>query len=222
VENNMTQRWISLVCLSAALGACATEIPSAEPREGAAGQAAVLPLEAERDAARAEAAEQAATPNEVGVSRQALTSSRLNVPVDRRHFGGNILVEDLYYTVGTLCAEDYERDRVESAKTSGNGFCEFVSWESPDNHDCRARIHVQTNAFWGGVWCETSVFEKLSERASCCEAQTTPGCDDSTLEYPNIEQCVCSRDSYCCSTAWDEYCAAEVVAFGCAPRNYCQ
>jgi hypothetical protein len=210
----MTQRAIYLCCLSAAFAACASEL---EPSDPGADEAVVMQHEAERDAVRAAAL------SDVGVLREALTASRLNVPVDRRHFGGNILVEDHYYTVGTDCAEGYERDRVQAIKTSGNGFCAFSGWESPDDiHDCRARIHAQTNAFWGGVWCETSVFEKLSERASCCAAHAEPGCDDSTPEYPNIEECVCERDSYCCSTAWDEFCVAEVPLFGCAPRNYCR
>jgi len=217
----MTQRLGLLFGVSAALGACATDTQLAEPAfldEGAAGGAAVLHFEAERDARR----EQAANEDGVGVSRQALVASRLNVPVDRRHFGGNILPEDHYFTVGELCSDGYERDRAEAGITSGHGYCEFAGWESPDEHDCRARIHAHTNEFWGGIWCETSVFEKLSERASCCDAHASPGCDDSALGYPDIEQCVCSRDSYCCSTAWDEYCATEVSAFGCAPRNYCR
>lgn len=218
----MTQRQKLLFCMSAALGACAADTQPAEPtyvlEAGAAGGAATDQLPAERDASRA----QAPKPDEVGGSLQALVASRLNVPVDRRHFGGNIVPEDLFYTVGDACADGYERDSVRAGKTSGNGYCEFAGWESPDEHDCHARIHAHTNEFWGGIWCETSVFERLSERTSCCAPHASPGCDDSALGFPDIEQCVCDRDSYCCSTAWDEYCATEVSAFGCAPRNYCR
>ncbi len=43
----------------------------------------------------------------------------------------------------------------------------------------------------------------------CCEAGD-PGCND-----PAIEACVCAQDPYCCDTAWDEQCVAEVDSFGC-------
>jgi len=37
-----------------------------------------------------------------------------------------------------------------------------------------------------------------------------PGCDD-----PVIEACVCAVDPYCCDTAWDEQCVAEVESLLC-------
>jgi len=45
---------------------------------------------------------------------------------------------------------------------------------------------------------------------ACCTVEATPGCID-----PTIEQCVCDGDPFCCATAWDEYCVAEVDEFGC-------
>ena len=44
----------------------------------------------------------------------------------------------------------------------------------------------------------------------CCAETGMPGCGD-----PNIEQCVCSQDDYCCTTGWDAQCVSEVTAFGC-------
>lgn len=45
---------------------------------------------------------------------------------------------------------------------------------------------------------------------SCCEAATTPGCDD-----PIVEACVCGQDGYCCANAWDDICVGEVASYGC-------
>ncbi|MFH1532771.1 MAG: hypothetical protein ABIK09_18770 [Pseudomonadota bacterium] len=44
----------------------------------------------------------------------------------------------------------------------------------------------------------------------CCTDTGTPGCDD-----PTIQGCVCAQDPYCCSTNWDDTCAAEVEDFFC-------
>ena len=41
----------------------------------------------------------------------------------------------------------------------------------------------------------------------CCEAAETPGCDDQ-----DIQDCVCSADSFCCTDAYDPYCAELAMA----------
>ncbi len=46
---------------------------------------------------------------------------------------------------------------------------------------------------------------------SCCSAQTTPGCGD-----PDLEVCVCEKDSTCCTVAWGLQCAYIVQ------QKYCQ
>lgn len=62
---------------------------------------------------------------------------------------------------------------------------------------------------------------------SCCVANDEPRCDD-----PDVEQCVCSFDSYCCTNAWDAQCAREATSCGAscpisgpnqcdAPTNLC-
>lgn len=53
----------------------------------------------------------------------------------------------------------------------------------------------------------------------CCEAHTTPGCDDTGLM-----SCVCATDPYCCSTAWDAVCVGEAQSLcgvSCAPGSDC-
>jgi hypothetical protein len=153
----------------------------------------------------------------IGEVVQAIGTWRLNVPVDRRIFTGNIREQDFYYTVGTACSPGFERatptgwaeKNPKVVKLSGNGACDFVGWESPDPSDCRARIHAHTNAFWGGVECETSVFEEAAT-AQCCSAHPTQGCDNF-----DVASCVCDRDPFCCDNFWDSLCAAEVTSFGC-------
>ncbi|MBK7826811.1 hypothetical protein [Nannocystis sp.] len=46
---------------------------------------------------------------------------------------------------------------------------------------------------------------------ACCEVQQTPGCPS-----PQIEDCVCVVDAFCCESAWDDICVGEVDSLGCA------
>lgn len=45
----------------------------------------------------------------------------------------------------------------------------------------------------------------------CCDAHESPSCDD-----PEIAECVCAQDAYCCETSWDGQCVEEVELFGCS------
>jgi len=54
----------------------------------------------------------------------------------------------------------------------------------------------------------------VNSTTSCCLSNATPGCDNAA-----IEACVCALDSYCCNTAWDQFCVDEVDSFGCAMCN---
>lgn len=58
----------------------------------------------------------------------------------------------------------------------------------------------------------TDIFdtEDCPAEGSCCETHGTPGCED-----PDITQCVCASDSWCCEQYWDETCASEVDSLGC-------
>jgi hypothetical protein len=44
----------------------------------------------------------------------------------------------------------------------------------------------------------------------CCEPGDGTGCADVV-----VSECVCGDDPYCCDTAWDELCVAEVTSLGC-------
>ncbi len=46
--------------------------------------------------------------------------------------------------------------------------------------------------------------------AGCCEPAEGPGCADG-----EVQVCVCELDAYCCETAWDDICVAEVEEYGC-------
>jgi hypothetical protein len=43
--------------------------------------------------------------------------------------------------------------------------------------------------------------EESTDSGDCCLVQPDPGC-----EYPPIETCVCTRDSFCCTDQWDAIC----------------
>ncbi|MDC0679655.1 hypothetical protein [Sorangium atrum] len=84
-----------------------------------------------------------------------------------QHYGGNIVEEDHYPEFGGMCAPGYERVRVD-VSWNGNGACEFAGWVNPGNPaDCRARLHVHTNAFWGGGTCTATSFEARSNLYTC-------------------------------------------------------
>lgn len=70
----------------------------------------------------------------------------------------------------------------------GNGACEFDETCSTCEADCG----------------------ECNDAGDCCFANGSPGCSD-----PAVEGCVCSYDSYCCSTSWDSLCADEVEDYGC-------
>lgn len=228
---------VMLAGLALSGGACASEDPDTlrEPNsdQEANGEASAPEgFFEERDLARALASEDPsfATAESADGTNKDVRLWRLLVPVERRWVGGNIEEQDHYWTVGGPCNDGFVRAETTASeafrpnpkvvKLSGHGACDFAGWESPDDPtDCRARIHAHTNAFWGNVVCETSLYE-MPERRSCCDARNGPSCDD-TFNGRNIAQCVCQRDSYCCNTAWDDACVAEVRLFGCANRDFC-
>lgn len=48
---------------------------------------------------------------------------------------------------------------------------------------------------------------------ACCRTHSDAGCAPHWNDA--VEQCVCERDDYCCSVAWDSLCVNEVESFGC-------
>lgn len=64
------------------------------------------------------------------------------------------------------------------------------------------------NEAWDAVCVE--LVRVLNCKGDCCEAQSTPGCND-----PAIESCVCADDPNCCDTRWDSFCVTLVEGRGC-------
>ncbi len=68
-----------------------------------------------------------------------------------------------------------------------------------------------------GLELDTQACE-VSSGDSCCEANGTPGCNDS-----EIEMCVCDADPWCCGMdpegegVWDQFCVDDVADEGCGP-----
>lgn len=53
--------------------------------------------------------------------------------------------------------------------------------------------------------------------STCCDTSPMPAC-----QRIDLEECVCAHDSYCCTTAWDGLCVAEVTSLGCGTcRSAC-
>jgi len=51
---------------------------------------------------------------------------------------------------------------------------------------------------------------------NCCAPDgATAGC-----EVPEVQDCVCEADPYCCDELWDESCAAEVNSLGCGDCDF--
>jgi hypothetical protein len=49
--------------------------------------------------------------------------------------------------------------------------------------------------------------EESTDSGDCCLVRPDPGC-----EYPPLETCVCTRDSFCCTDQWDAICVDLAVA----------
>jgi hypothetical protein len=78
-------------------------------------------------------------------------------------------------------------------------------------HDAGAGQGDGGGAGEGGATGEGGTDGGPRDIGSCCSAQTTPGCGD-----PNLEVCVCEKDSTCCTVAWGLQCAFIVQ------QKYCQ
>ncbi len=77
-----------------------------------------------------------------------------------------------------------------------------------------AGVSTHASAMWSLDWFEvdpaTWLFPAPAEDACCDTWVGGGGC----LSSPDMADCVCSFDDYCCDTAWDAICANEV-------QNYC-
>jgi hypothetical protein len=82
---------------------------------------------------------------------------------------------------------------VEQCVCDADPYCCGTAWDSL----CVAEI-------------ETLGCGSCEDVGSCCETHATSGCEDA-----EAEACVCDEDPYCCSTAWDSLCVAEVESLGC-------
>lgn len=52
----------------------------------------------------------------------------------------------------------------------------------------------------------TLTIDEAPEGGNCCIAHMATGC-----EVPDIEDCVCAMDGFCCMVQWDDLCASEAV-----------
>jgi len=91
----------------------------------------------------------------------------------------------------------------------GNGWCQQWQGENcetcPDDCgiciECGDGICSQGENCWE---CPEDCGECPPE--SCCEPHDTPGCDD-----PEVVECVCSNDAFCCNNHWDNICANAAI-----------
>jgi hypothetical protein len=118
-----------------------------------------------------------------------------------RHFGGNIAAEHHYPVVGAACRPGYERGVTGAAAPkvtfTGNGGCAFQEWLNPSNPtDCRARLHVWTNAFWGGGTCDATIFEQRST-VYTCQTRTRTYCGGAGPVDATTPEPVCFCDDSC-------------------------
>lgn len=59
---------------------------------------------------------------------------------------------------------------------------------------------------------ETPTITPTPTPGRCCNSHADPGCD-----LPNCETCVCDLDSYCCTTAWDDFCVQYAALYCSTP-----
>ena len=111
-----------------------------------------------------------------------------------------VCVDEAIASCGLIC------DGVEPPQ---NGCCEPSEVPGCDDPDCMAAV-CEADAFCcDTAWDELCVGEAIDlcpgvdclPAQGCCAASDVPGCDD-----PDVETCVCSFDTFCCETAWDDIC----------------
>jgi hypothetical protein len=57
-----------------------------------------------------------------------------------------------------------------------------------------------------GTYTVTVAFQPAVDGGSCCMAQMGAGCD-----VPEVQDCVCAFDDFCCTDTWDDQCVGEAV-----------
>ena len=93
----------------------------------------------------------------------------------------------------------------------GNGWCQNWQGETcetcpQDCGECPKCGDGQCQAD-GGENCQSCPEDcGPCNGGSCCEAHQSVGCDD-----PEITQCVCAMDPYCCQQMWDDICVDEAI-----------
>jgi hypothetical protein len=195
----------TMLLISGAASACAagdfeqdpaSEAPNGAGHGGPTRDAAEAPSAApERTGARAE---------NVGRNAEALGAPRL-YEYASVGYGGNIVEQDHFPIWGGDCSPGYKRSGVPRTRKNGNGACEFLEWDNPDNErDCRAQGHIHTNAFWGGVTCEHWIYEERAAPGACrdssglrCGGASADGscfCDEACLYYGD---CCFDYTTYC-------------------------
>jgi hypothetical protein len=126
----------------------------------------VVQLEPEVGVSETEGSDEASEP-ELEQLSQALGAPRLHT-YQSVHYAGNIFEEDHFPIWGGDCSPGYTRVDFPRARWNGNGACEFMEWDNPDNvRDCRAIFHVHTNAFWGSGTCQGWIYEERAPAGSC-------------------------------------------------------
>jgi hypothetical protein len=90
-----------------------------------------------------------------------------------------------------------EDEDIQACVCASNPYCCHVAWD----HKC-----VQMVDRLGCDQCAPGPFEG----SDCCVSQMSASCGDRSTAA-----CVCAFDPYCCETAWDEICVAQVEAYDC-------
>ncbi len=111
------------------------------------------------------------------------------------------------HSPGLLQAIRYLRQRLQHHLTRMRR--DLALWRSPRSDQVwrrnrrRRRRRWERRVRWRDRWGGGFV-------GSCCQQHPWPGCAN-----PNVYNCVCPKDPFCCQNQWDSLCASEVSQLGC-------
>ena len=138
-------------------------------------------------------------------------------------------VQNCVCAIDPLCCQGvWDHQCVQLLEELGCGICEpgdntcctfnlTPGCQLPDVQDCVCQAEPSCCDV-AGSWTSECVelvdtlgCGACATRTDCCQAHDAPGCED-----PQIEECVCAQDAFCCTNVWDGLCIDLAEQSGCA------
>jgi hypothetical protein len=119
--------------------------------------------------------------------------------------GGSVFEQSFPSTLGCAISAGFRRSTFTVSNT-GAGDCNAVGWTTADPHDGRVNVIIKNSAGFLSGTCHVTV-------TADSEACTHNRCSTGGALFAVCDSCatqICTADPFCCNSAWDSICVAEV------------